>query len=36
MKQFTIGFVVATAIWLVALSLMDIPEYTVVYKCITV
>lgn len=36
MKQFALGFVIATAIWIVALSWIDIPEYTIVYKCLTV
>jgi hypothetical protein len=36
MRQFVLGFSVCMAIWLAALSIIKIPEYTVVKKVICV
>ena len=32
MKQFGLGIAVATIIWVVALSLIEIPEYTIIHR----
>lgn len=36
MKNFLIGFAVASLIWLYLISTIQIPEYTVITKCLTV
>jgi hypothetical protein len=32
MKQFWLGFLAATAIWLGAMSFIEIPEYTIIHR----
>lgn len=32
MKQFTWGFIVATLLWIVLLSIVTIPEYTITHR----
>ena len=36
MKQFVLGFVVCMIMWLVVLSMIEIPEYTVIREVICI
>ena len=36
MTKFMLGFVVATTVWIAVLSTVNIPEYTVMHRCLTV